>query len=447
MKMKFLNICLALALFPAVLFAQEESESNTQPLELPNMIIIRDANLDVRAGVKQFPQDPRPLTAAELDSLNSLEKQQTATLPAEPLPAGRNHEILPNAYFKGSLGRFSTVDIEGGFGFEANGYKFFANAGMDMSGGHVDNSEYNKIFAKATSDYIAPEKYWIFGGSRTRLTFGLGHKSYNLYSIEEAPQRQVFDMSLRVNTDGNYEGFDFSTGAGFNTLQMSQDNSDLSGTGIDAFLTVKNLQNKYELGGTVDIDFRSLHSDGISFINALLFGQIKMQDYRINLRGGINTGGGTIDEARFAPELYAGLDYLLNNDFTLRASVRSGLENPKFMQFIGRNPYMSALTEIDLPHTIADISGNLLFHPVKDIGFSAEASFRTVSRSPVYVPAAEGVFQMAYADINVFELNLEGFYSFSRNKDFVLHPFFFHDFSKSHGVVWRMEEIAHPVSL
>ena len=94
-------------------FCQETSKA-TQPLELPNFIIEGKEQINVRAGIKQMPEKSSALNQTDLDSLNSLEKQQSLLLPPKSFP----DQILSYKYDRGYLsaefGRFTTPSIIGG---------------------------------------------------------------------------------------------------------------------------------------------------------------------------------------------------------------------------------------------------------------------------------------------------------------------------------------------
>ena len=74
MKGNFKNIIIIILLIILIsgsIFSQQNTSPT--PLELPNFIINGIERLNVRSGIKQFPDKPTPLTKRELDSINSIE--------------------------------------------------------------------------------------------------------------------------------------------------------------------------------------------------------------------------------------------------------------------------------------------------------------------------------------------------------------------------------------
>ena len=89
--MKKILILILNLLLCSNLYSQENNEkieagNSSQPLELPNFIIEGKVQLDIKSGSKDFPDKPLPLGQNQLDSMNTLEKQQLILLPSEPLP-------------------------------------------------------------------------------------------------------------------------------------------------------------------------------------------------------------------------------------------------------------------------------------------------------------------------------------------------------------------------
>ncbi len=410
-----LTLIIAAILCSGAIYAQQESseeeKSAAEPMSLPQLIIIDKADLNVKSGIKKFPDKTEPLNENELDSLNSLEKQPSLLLPIESLPTKPTKQEQTDGCLKGSFGRFTTTAAEAGYGFEISDYKFYGNAGLEISDGHEDYADYGKFNVNAVLDYIAPRKYWIFGGSRTRTYLDLYNNNFNLYAIESAPQRNVLALETGVKSDGNYQGYDFSVGGAFESMNMSQTGHSAADNGINGFLEVKNLSNKFGLGGRVEMDLRTLRGRGMNFIEAVGFGKMTIEDIIFNLKAGFQTSTNSKKVNRSGFLLSGRMDINLNRDFTVKASVKSGLNKLSFFDLMERNPYLSDSAHVDYEYDIADVKGFLYYHPNTDIGASAGIRFRKSNRRPVIVNADSGMFSTAYPDASEIQLIFEGFWN------------------------------------
>ena len=418
MRMKYLILILLLQV--NLLFGQQPSKeqptpgSSSKPLELPNFIIEGKEQVDVRSGIKQFPEKPMAMSQENLDSLNSLEKQQSLLLPPQPLP----NKILNSEYEKGyaiaGIGRYAFANVEAGYEYEYKEYNFVGNAGLDYGGEHIKNSGYNKFYLNLFSDYIAPEKFFIFGGSKTHTYLKTENKNFKLYANENPAERNVFDFNLGIDCDGNYSNFDFSTGAMFKTLQLS----DVLADSIDArafdnllsgYVMVKNLGNDYELGGKAKAELESVRGAGTHFFEAGLFGKYQFNNITLNLEGGIQFGGTSTDVSRGGLLIRASGEYQMNGKFTFRANIFTGLRKVSYFDLISINPYSHRSVDVDYIYDTPMLKGMLIYHPLENIGLSGGLIFASSDRTPVFDTLTNDAFILKYERVNKIELFSEGF--------------------------------------
>ncbi|MFH1052673.1 MAG: hypothetical protein V1779_17265 [bacterium] len=389
--------------------------TSSKPLELPNFIIEGKEQVDVRSGIKQFPEKPLAMSQDNLDSLNSLEKQQSLLLPPQPLP----NKILNSDYKKGyamvGIGRFAFANVEAGYEYDYKEYSFFANAGLDYSGEHVANSGYNKFHLNLFTDYIAPDKFFIFGGSKTRSTLKINQTNYNLYAVENPVERSIFNLNLGIESDGNYSNFSFSTGANFRTLQLSDFLTDsIDSKAFDnllsGYIMVKNLGHDYELGGKVKADLESVCGNGVHYFEAGLFGSFKIGKITINLESGLQFGGTSNDVSRGGLLIKAIADYQLNEKFTIKASVFTGLRKVMYFDIIEINPFTQRSAGVDYIYDTPMLKGMLYYHPLENIGLSAGLTVSSSDRTPVFDTLTVDAFTLKYERVNKIDLFSEGFY-------------------------------------
>lgn len=427
MNMKKIILILIFSLF--TVFAQEgnplddpKKEQNSQPLELPNYVIEGVERLNVRTGVKQLPSVQARFNQEILDSINSLEKQQLLILPPERLPSDILNTEYSKAYLRASYGSFNTFDADGSFGFDLMGYDIYMNAGIEASDGDPKNSDYSKIYAMVFSDYIAPEKFYIFGGSKTRTMINVSGLNYNLYGYDysilpdeehEYFSKQQYNLSGTIDSEGQFKNVMFKTGLGFQTLQLLGNPVNGFDNSLNGYLKLQNYWQNFLIAANLSLDFRNASGNNINFIQA--DGELEYfnEQLSVSAAGGfqfaVNSNG--IDRAGLL--LVGNFEYRLNKNFTLNAEVGSGLEKTTYTDLIRANPYFNNTPLIDHPYNIAKIKGQIYYHPNTRLGIKAGAIYSLSDRMVLFEYDTLGSFNMLYEDGFQGNLNTEIYYNFS----------------------------------
>lgn len=412
--MKKLSLYIAIILLSWSMALSQEENSNSSPLSLPQLTIVGNAKLNVRSASKQFPAAPKPLDQNELDSLNSFEKQQSLLLPVDMIKQELEEPEKYNGFFKGSFGRYSTPELKALYGFNYDEYNFLLGADLEMSSGHIDDSDYKKINLNFITDYLAPEKYWIFGGSKTRFEFKVKNNEYNLYALDSAWKRNVSLLHFSVDSKGRFESFDFETGVNFETLNLSQDLADTDENTLFAFISVKNDLNSYDLGGEANITIDNYNGTGQNFLELMASGTIPGEKATVDIKAGFQTATNSMDVNRTA--LYAELDAELriNQEFSLRAEVFSGMEKNSFKNLLFYSPYMNSKNSIDYEYQKARIKAALLWHPIKEISVMGGIMHKMSERMPFFNSDTAGL-KMVYANGSVTQLFADAVWQASDN--------------------------------
>src|SRR3989339_1598735 len=399
---KVFIILISLLILSAIQLSAQES--NTKPLELPNFIIEGKEQLNIRSGIKQFPDKPSLLSKNELDSINSLEKRQSLLLPPEPLPDRIMHSVYKKGYFTADFGRFTTASAEGGYEFRAGEYDIFGNAGFDYSSGHIINAGYDKAFINLNADYIADEKYWIFGGSKTRTNLFFKNMDYKFYSVQNPEQRNTINLDMKLETDGNYEGFAFNTGSGFRMLQVKQDSSKAFDNAISGYISIKNLTSDYELGGNLIVDLHSTRGNGTHFMQADLFGTYIHENFSIKAKAGLQSVYTSTEIARLGLLAAGDMEFRLSELFTIRANALIGMENNSLREIINENPYADNNVIVDYAYYLPSLRGSFVIHPNEVFTAELGVEFAMVQRRPIYFDTSGGAaFAINYTDITQLE--------------------------------------------
>jgi len=398
--------------------SQTAPQETPKPLELPNFIIEGVEQINVRSGIKQNPSKTRMLNSAELDSLNSLEKESAVLISPDPLPTNSLSKSFKKGFAIASLGLFATPNLELGYGEKIAGYELFAHTGFEASSGDVKRSNYSKFFVYGYSDFIAPEKFFIFGGSRTRTSVFVNNKSYNLYAIPASQtqsgfyDRNALAYGLKIETNGNFDNVTFNTGASINSLQLSTNNKALDyynsskafDNEISGFLNVKSLWNNYLLAGNLILDFYSLRANSMNFMQLDAAVSYFTSDISLLVGGGFQSAVNSSGKYRGGLLLKGEIEYRMSSLITIKGSLISGLENKSYNDFFAINQYLSFDTPIDYMYNLALINGAIILHPDERLTFSGGMKWRIADRMPFFDEVSRGIFTIRYDQGTTLEL-------------------------------------------
>ncbi len=399
--------------------AQERTNSSaSEPYELPKLNIIGNYQAEIKASEKKNPERLVPLKKGELDSLNSLEKQQTMLLPPGETPEHIISSDYAQGYVRADGGSFLTPRVEGGYGLRYEGYELYGNAGLELSDGHVDNAGYSDVFLNVSSDYIAPMKFWVFGGSRTRTYLNFRNRGYKLYPMLKPDDRNLMNFKFGVDVDGDYEGYQFKTGAQFKSLQLSGDYADGFDNAFRGYVGVETFYKKYFVGGNLDIDMHATNGSSAKMIQMDGHGAFSNDKLTFKLNAGLQFANASIDNSRTGFLLAANLEYRLNKNVTITGRLESGLDKNFYYDMAEHNPYINPNIITDMPYNIGLIKGFLTYHPSQRFAISAGFEFRKVERLPAFVPFAmadstlnQSMFDVEYMDATLLGINVESFWA------------------------------------
>ncbi|NLO19328.1 MAG: TonB-dependent receptor [Ignavibacteria bacterium] len=388
----FIRLIVIFALsFHYVSFSQQGTSSS--PIELPNFIIEGKEQLNVRAGMKQVPDKPISLTKEELDSINSLEKKPSFLLPLKTIPYKIYEKNFYSGFLKGEFGRYYSPRIEAGYEFEIENYKLFANGNFDASQGHIDNADYNRFDFTVSSQYIAPKKFYIFGGSKTVTSFNVKNDNLKLYAIKEPEKRNALLLCFDVISEGDFEGFAFETGAHIDFFTLKDRNKEKE-SAFELFLSASKEIGDFDIGALVKYEVDNLDAFSNSF--AQFNGRISY----INSFLTFITDAGVQGKSDFISNdlglfLDANLNVNINKDFTLRNNLTSRYFKYGLLDYFYQNPYVTDSADVAIPD-ILSFKSSLLFHPSDRFSVSLSASISSSETQPVFVYDSIGSFNILY---------------------------------------------------
>lgn len=385
-----------------------QQPTSPQPLELPDIIISGTEKIDVPAGIKQMPQKPSPLSAKELDSLNTLEKQPPLLLPLGLLQFNRYTPKFSKGFVRGEFGQYISPILEAGYGTEFGGYAINALAGYASSSGHLENADFSIIKAHLNADYIAPEKYLFFGGSKTETTFDFNRSGYNLYAIPAAPERITTDFAAKIGVKGNYNSFGYSAGGSWSSIDLKQDTSNsVADNALNGHITIQNTWNDIIVGGNLLLDLHTIRGNSSNYIEAGGFAEYMLGNFTFNGIAAVQTantsGGVTLAGIKFK----AGAQYRMNELFTLRGGLGTGLENNSFRDMLHTNPYLADSAFVTFPRDHITVNASINYFPVETLSASAGLVYKLVADTPLFTSTGVGTFLPFYAEVSSLEINSE----------------------------------------
>lgn len=390
-----------------------ELQPKSEPLELPNFIIQGNLKVDVASGAKQDPKKPSPLRSNILDSINSLDKQPSILVSSFELIPLSLKRIPVDAYLGFDIGRFTTGDVYGAYQTKIGGYDLAFKGDYNFGSGHIENSEFGKLSLFASSDFIAPTKFFIFGGSRTRTVLDYKNYNYKLYSNSLNPfDRKVNHFKAIMEVDGNYADVQFATGIGFNGFQIKTAQLETADNNFNAYLKMKKRWDKFLVGGNAQLDIHTLAGNSSNFVQ--LGGEMSLiaGDLSLGVEAGLQIAGTPNGDDRGGLLLKGIVEYRMNKFFTIKGDIRSGLSHQTYIDSYYNNPYISNYSNFDFTYDIINLNGIIEFHPYQELTVSALFNFSHQDRIAVFVNdeiMQIGSFLMSYQTgtkiKSVFEMN------------------------------------------
>jgi outer membrane receptor protein involved in Fe transport len=418
MNKKFTYLLLVALCSCINLFSQQEGEtkpSEAKPLELPNYVIEGKGQINVQSGVKQFPDKLNKLTQFELDSINSLKKEQTVLLPTKPLPSSYLNIIRKKGFASAEFGSFITPSLLGNYEFSVGDYIFAVNGHFEASGEDAPNSDYIKASASLMTEYLAPDKFFIFGGSKTESSLGFDFAKYNLYASNTPLARSTFISNLAVKSSGNYSNSDFLTSASYQLFSVNTGSDSKINHQLSANLGINGRWDENAVGAAADLDFNSYDGNWMHFIQLAANGKMKFSKLDLGIKAGVQLANGSSSADLFDFIIDVDGRYLINHDFTIKGRLLHGMENNNMPALFSINSYLSDSATIDFGR-INQFLAVLNYHPDEkfSVSFGAKASYCT--NSPMFVNNDTSTFTMIYKDKFLFSILSEGIFRLAKSE-------------------------------
>ncbi len=379
----------------------------TQPLELPNFIIEGKEQLNVQAGIKQFPSRPATLTKSEIDSINPIQKLQALLLPPKSMPIDLLNKSYKKGYLKADLGNYTTANILAGYEFNSDEFTVLGKGFLNYTDGYLKNTDKSGGGIDLSLFYIAPKKYWIFGGSKTTANIAYSNYSYKLFAMDSVADRSASTFKLSVDSEGEYQGFGFNTGASFKAFTLDHFSLEGFENTFNGYIGLKTNIDNVEFSAKSELQLSAISGNSTNLFN--IGGGVKfiLDDMTFDLNGSFSSVGSTDDVQRANIALLAGFDYRLNQEFTIKANLVTGFDNQQFENIWTYNRFMTNMPDIDFSYE-KSISAFLQYHPNQIIMASVGFEKSATDRQKYFVMDSLKVYDLKYADSEGFAVFAKG---------------------------------------
>ncbi|MGQ9819329.1 MAG: hypothetical protein ACUVQ1_05325 [Candidatus Kapaibacteriales bacterium] len=407
--MKFYNLIFGLLFF---LSGFSLAQDNSKPLELPNFIIEGKEQIDIQIASKQFPLYQTFMSSSFIDTLNYLEKPRSYVIFPYSIPDKIIQKNYPNGYLGLNFGSFITLGVNVGYRTTYKDYVVFGLGDFETSHGHIDNAGYFKYLLSVQSDYVAPEKFFVFSGSKTTTNFNITGQNYALYSIDTAPRRNSFDLNFSIQSIGEFEGNSFELGA--KTYLFNQ-----SGVGaINENSLSGYLQFQfpfYELRPLTNftVNIRNSKKQTANYYDFWILIPTVISDFSVKPIVGLQIGQTTYSNSRLGFHLELPVVKTINKDLVVNGKIFTRINENSFASLAMKNPYLSDSVELDYSKSTG-ISLGINYYPKVDLFLSSEVTFLYASRDVCFDVSSSGLFNVRYLTTSSFKFSSEGRYELTR---------------------------------
>lgn len=387
----------------------EQATPVNHPIEFPSMTVEGKEQLRVQAGVKLYPTRVKSLSPAEIDSIRPVHKQQAFLLPIKPLVSVIEGKSYLKNYLDLYAGNYLTLSGRGGVEFAINDFKMSLDARALYTDGHVKNAQDFDGGVKLGMSYIAPKKYWIFGGSKTYSYLDLGRRNYNMFAMDSAFGRNLFNLDIGVISDGEYGGFIFSTGASYNQFNLEHNMDLAENSNLSGFLKVgKYIDSALLVGGDVSIRLGTAFGNPNNFSTFAAYAKyFASKNVILDGKAGFQTAGSSESIQRANVILQGEANFLINKFITFNAGANTKFLDNSFRNMWEMNRFVEHKAKVDYSYEKA-LNAAIILHPNEVAMFSAGAKIMSIDRLRTYSLTSDKQFSVDYADANGMDIFAKG---------------------------------------
>jgi hypothetical protein len=276
----------------------------------------------------------------------------------------------------------------------------------------LNEAGYSRFFARLESDYVAEDKFWIFGGSETKTTISTENNNYNNFAAGDAQNISVLDLNGSIFTDGSYEGYIFKLKGGVRSLSLITDIEE-SGTdlGLNGYALVEGTGDLANFGAETELSLNTYETGEYLRFSGGIVWDLFGKDFTLNSRLGAVFVEPTVGEGIIWPQAKVNLNLPLGRVFTVQATGRTGVNNNTFADMISQNPYLNGQSEVLFTKNIFGGDVVMRHHPATKFGFMLGGGFDAYEDYQFFTDAAEATFMATYADAQIARGFFEGYWT------------------------------------
>jgi len=157
----------------------------------------------------------------------------------------------------------------------------------------------------------------------------------------------------------------------------------------------------------------------------------RIQSPWFSREAGFQTGSNSNGSERAGLLLSGNFDYQINNNYTLKTGIFTGLHKVSFFELVQSNPFINMRADIDYIYDTPSLKSFIHYHNRESYTLSAGIKFSTSARTPVFDTLNFGTFDLLYERKNTIELISEGLINLTDNDNITYNMIF--DYSSLSG--------------
>ncbi|MCS6809250.1 MAG: hypothetical protein RML40_10975 [Bacteroidota bacterium] len=349
-------------------------KANTEhPLELPEFIITGTEVLDVPGATKQFPMPLPKLTQQDIRRLNPIEKTMFSMLPFPSVDIPNLEKQTHQGFLRSEFGMFVTPHLEASRRIIAGNFDMNARLLATHSQGHMPQADFTELQCSLHSQYLAPEKFLFFGGSRTDAYLRCQYRDYRFFAVDSLyidkaiPTRSVVVAEAGVHTAGTYEAhIRYSMGASIETAFLAGRHRNTVVSGHMTILTP--LTESWNIGGKLFVQGQAVPNKDVLatfFLAPMLQASYHQTQLTLKIESGIHAAAPRVHSSTVRPAASVQASFALNHLLTLEASLSTGLRTNSFLQALRLNPYTADSAEYFVESVQYDIRAYARLYPAR----------------------------------------------------------------------------------
>jgi hypothetical protein len=317
-----------------------------------------------------------------------------------------------DGFVRGEFGTFLTPSLEAGYRRVLGNFDLHGNAACTISGGHRRNADFTDARAKIASTYLAPEKFFFFGGSHTETYFQAHYQAFKFFGAdslafpETAPQRSAMLLEAGVSTVGDFEHWQYDIGASAESALLNGEHENTLFNGH--FATKTALNSNFSLGGKITVQLQSALNRPFAEIydiapRFLVGYRTPLFLLSAELGVDIAAASSVVGGRPIRPSARLQASFAASDVVTFDFTGTSGIRPNSFVRAFRLNPYTIGSVRGTYPFETVqfDITAFVRVHPSQYLGFVAGAGIENLDNAMIFDQVAQSIGTGEFLPLNV----------------------------------------------